>query len=366
MGTHLSNRLRERREELGLSQQQLAEASALTRQSVFAIESGRSSPKVEVALRLAQILESPVEELFGQAAPSASLLTEPIVKGISGRVALAQIAGRWLSYPLQGDGLRQAADGLVVKARGKKVAVEPLRPPREAQDNVVLMGCAPALGLLADRLNARSGPGRFRWFARSSTDSLQALDLGYTHLAGVHLTDEKTGVDNLPDVRRHTRHKDVMMIALARWEVGLLTMAGNPKRIRSLLGIGRHRLVSREAGSGARRLLERELAKAGLPRSMAQHASLEVRGHLEVATAISLGAADVGIASRDAALAFGLDFQPLTEERYDLVIPRRERTDRRMERLFDLMMTAAFQRELSTLGYDVRGCGARIAEAETP
>jgi molybdate-binding protein len=81
-----------------------------------------------------------------------------------------------------------------------------------------------------------------------------------------------------------------------------------------------------------------------------------------VAHAIAIGAGDVGIATRDAALAFGLDFVPLAEERYDLVVSRAELADPRMQRLLDTMTTAAFRRELVALGYDVRACGDRVAE----
>jgi putative molybdopterin biosynthesis protein len=43
--------------------------------------------------------------------------------------------------------------------------------------------------------------------------------------------------------------------------------------------------------------------------------------HSEVALAVSKGTADVGLGVETAALSFGLDFQLLTTERYDLVIP---------------------------------------------
>ncbi len=358
------NRLRILREAAGLSQQDLAQAVGLSRQSVLAIESGRHSPSVDLALRLSALLGCTVEDIFATAAPE-HLLAEPVGATPSGRVALARLHGKWLSYPLRGEDAMRSADGIAIRAKGDRVEIEPLREARLAQENVVLMGCAQALGLLADRLNSRAGAGRFLWFSRSSTDSLRLLGSGQTHLAGVHLTDEKTGEDNLPDVRRHLRRKQIAMITLARWEVGLLTAKGNPRRIRSLAEVSRYRLVLREQGSGARRLLTRELAKHGQLGAISDITSLVAHGHLAVASAISLGAADVGIASRDAALAFGLHFQPLAEERYDLVLPRTLLGDARMVRMMELLHTAAFQRELSALGYDVRQCGQRIAEGVT-
>jgi molybdate-binding protein/DNA-binding XRE family transcriptional regulator len=375
MGGSGQNRVRSARLALGMSQAALAAATRLSRQSIGAIEAGRATPAVDVALRIATTLEASVEELFGARNPEAPLVTEATSRSATERVALAQIAGRWLSYGLDGEALWTAADGLLSQAgdagagrrarapRGS-VPVDPVRPLEEVHHNLVLMGCAVGLGLLADRLNSRPGAGRFLWLSRSSTDALSALARRQTHLAGVHLTDEKTGEPNVADVRRHQGREPVTLITFARWEAGLVTARGNPKQIRSGADLGRRglRCVVRESGSGARRVLDRELGRAGLPRELATQAPLQARGHLQVALAISMGAADVGVATRDAALAFGLHFVPLSEERYDLVVPRSALEDPRVQRLFDTLSSSVFQRELACLGYEVTSSGERVAE----
>ncbi|HEU4580367.1 MAG TPA: substrate-binding domain-containing protein [Polyangiaceae bacterium] len=375
MGGSGQNRVRSARLALGMSQAALAAATRLSRQSIGAIEAGRATPAVDVALRIATTLELSVEELFGARSPEAPLVTEATSRCATERVALAQIAGRWLSYGLDGEAMWTAADGLLSQAgeagagrrarapRGS-VPVDPVRPLEEVHHNLVLMGCAVGLGLLADRLNSRPGAGRFLWLSRSSTDALSALARRQTHLAGVHLTDEKTGEPNVADVRRHQGREPVTLITFARWEAGLVTARGNPKQIRSSADLGRRglRCVVRESGSGARRVLDRELGRAGLPRELATQAPLQARGHLQVALAISMGAADVGVATRDAALAFGLHFVPLSEERYDLVVPRSALEDPRVQRLFDTLSSSVFQRELACLGYEVTSSGERVAE----
>jgi len=384
------SRVRNARVALGMSQAALAAATRLSRQSIGAIESGRATPAVDVALRIASTLESSVEELFSTPRQQAPLVTEATSSSPTERVALAQIAGRWLSYGLDGEATWTAADGLLSQAgdvraglgarAGRKgraphgsVPVDPVRPLEEVHHNLVLMGCAVGLGLLADRLNSRPGAGRFLWLSRSSTDALSALARRQTHLAGVHLTDEKTGESNVADVRRHlltipakagVGREAVLLITFARWEAGLVMARGNPKQLRSGADLGRRglRCVVRETGSGARRVLDRELGRAGLPRELATQAQLQARGHLQVALAVSMGAADVGVATRDAALAFGLHFVPLAEERYDLVVPRSALEDPRVQRLFDTLSASVFQRELACLGYDVRASGERVAE----
>jgi len=381
MTERAESRVRAVREQRGLSQVALATAAQLSRQSIGAIEAGRTLPAVDVALRIARALDVNVEELFAPSPSEAALWTEPTAAGLSGRVALANIAGRWLSYRLDAGAVRSSADALVTsngseqgterqRSAAVRVRVEPLRTPAEARDNVVLMGCALGLGLLADRLNSRSGPGRFLWLTRSSTDALGALAAQQTHLAGVHLVDTKTGEANVADVRRLVGRASLgvtgalALITLARWEAGLVIAPHNAKGIRSVADLGRRglRLVVREAGSGARRLLEAELRKAGLPRQIASEALLQASGHLEVAQAVSMGAADAGIATRDAALAMGLGFVPLAEERFDLVLPLEALADARLARLLDVLSSSAFRRELGCLGYDVRASGARVAE----
>ncbi len=364
MSTLAPNRVRELREAALLSQQALADAVQISRQSVHLMETGRCVPSVDVALRVAQVLDRSVESLFGLPPREQRLWCESESVGVTGRVVLAHLQGRWVSYPLERDVTGRCADALVTRSRGRKVEVELLRPASALSEQVVLMGCAQALGLLADRLNARSGGGRFLWLPRASTHALQSLARGQTHLAGVHLTDTKTGVDNLPDVRRHTRQQEVQLITLARWEAGIVLAIGNPKGVRHSADLRRRglRLAVREVGSGARRLLERELQRCGGSLDAQSDHTLEVRGHLEVGSAIAMGAADAGIATRDAALAFGLPFLPLAEERYDLVIPSELQKDQRMQRLLDLMTTLAFRKELSAIGYDVRCCGERITE----
>ncbi len=366
MVERVANRVRAQREARGLSQLALAERTGLSRQSVGAIEAGRATPAVDVALRIASALDCQVEDLFGAPRDSALLPTDADAPVASGRVAVARISGRWVSYPLVQDGVMTAADGLVTGARHGKVEVEPLRALSEVQENVVMMGCAAGLGLLADRLNTRPGAGRFLWFSRSSTAALQALASQRTHIAGVHLVDAHTGEANVADVRRLGCSEPVVLITLARWEAGLVFRPEDASRIRGIEDLGRPglRLVGREPGAGAQQLLERKVRGHGLPLKLARQPSMRAAGHLDVARAVAMGAADTGVATRDAAMAFGLGFVALAEERYDLAIPRPVLADARLQRLLDVLVSGEFRRELSALGYDVRPSGERVAEIQ--
>ena len=60
----LGNRLKVGRAEKNLSQEQLASAVGVTRQTISSIETGQYNPSALLALRLARYLEKRVEDLF--------------------------------------------------------------------------------------------------------------------------------------------------------------------------------------------------------------------------------------------------------------------------------------------------------------
>jgi putative transcriptional regulator len=60
----MKNRIRVARAEVRMTQQQLAEAIGVSRQTINAIESGKFVPSTVLALKMAQIFEKPVEEIF--------------------------------------------------------------------------------------------------------------------------------------------------------------------------------------------------------------------------------------------------------------------------------------------------------------
>ncbi|WP_391560288.1 helix-turn-helix transcriptional regulator [Robertmurraya sp.] len=58
------NSVKEFRKEKGLTQNQLAESISVTRQTIIAIEKQRYEPAIGTAIKLATVLECPLEKLF--------------------------------------------------------------------------------------------------------------------------------------------------------------------------------------------------------------------------------------------------------------------------------------------------------------
>ena len=64
MSEKLGNRLKERRAELGLTQAELAEICLVSRKTINTVENGIFVPSTVLALKLAEALSVPVEQLF--------------------------------------------------------------------------------------------------------------------------------------------------------------------------------------------------------------------------------------------------------------------------------------------------------------
>lgn len=60
----MKNRIKELRKQKGLRQEDLAEQLAVTRQTIIAVENDKYNPTLELAMKMARLLETTVEDLF--------------------------------------------------------------------------------------------------------------------------------------------------------------------------------------------------------------------------------------------------------------------------------------------------------------
>jgi molybdate-binding protein/DNA-binding XRE family transcriptional regulator len=359
--------LRARRRSLGLTQQELADRVALSRQAVNAIESGGSIPGAEVALRLARALACRVEDLFQLSDAAERLVADYLgpPPAHPQRVALAWLTNRWLARPLTH--LDAAADGLALPASAGQAQVELLAAKESLAGTIFGVGCDPAMGVLSAHLaraTAAGGGPRLRWFQAGSTAALAAVARGEAHLAGSHLLDSRTETYNVAPAAALLAAEPATIVTFAHWEEGLILAHGNPMGIRAIADLGRPevRLVNREEGSGSRLLLDAQLRQLGIGPKLVRGYDRLASGHLAVAGAIASGAADVGLGIRAAAVAEGLEFLPLREERFDLVIPNRHLEHPTVVRLMESLRSATLVREIEALpGYDPREMGCVVA-----
>ncbi len=286
------------------------------------------------------------------------------------RVVVGEVGGRLLASPLsRGAGAITSlsqADGVVVIPRGEqglepgqKAQVRLLRPPSELKDTIFCTGSHDvALDLLAQKL---SHTGRRLVSANvGSQGGLLALRRGEAHVAGSHLLDPGSGKYNSPYLAQYVGELPVRLITLAHRSQGLMVRRGNPLRLEGISDLAGKgvRIVNRQRGAGTRLLLDYHLSLLGIPAADIIGYNQEEYTHLAVAAAVASGRADCALGVAAAAHALDLDFVPLFQERYDLVIPEQYIQSDLLAPLLAALRDPGFRESVAALpGYDVARMG---------
>ena len=141
---------------------------------------------------------------------------------------------------------------------------------------------------------------------------------------------------------------------------------GNPKEIRNWEDLGRRdlRVLNRRPGSSARILMDVQLKKMGILPATVEGYDTIMRSHLTVAAAIAEGEADLAIGTERVSRQMdGIDFIPLLEERFDLVIPIAAMETPAVQTMLSILRSDAFFKEIQPFsGNDYRDLGRVITE----
>ena len=367
------NKLAEVRQRRGLTAAVLASKAGVTRQTIYAIEARRYIPNTLVALRLAQILEVSVEDLFSMAEPASTAQESTPVDLLFSRsesgqpdqpVRLAKVGRRLigvLSPPVLGE--LPAADAIITgRGPGGRTLVRPIHDAADVKSRLIIAGCDPAMPVLARQVRAQSNIELITAMC-SSRQALEWLEDRKIHIAGTHLGGKSAGESNLTVIKKFFPRGGVRIVTFASWEEGLVVAAGNPKGISGVGDLVRPEvtIINRELGAGARLLLDSSLGRDGIsPRKINGYAQT-TSGHVLAAWHVHSGKADCCIATRAAARVFGLSFIPLASERYDLVIPEQYYSLPAVQIVLDTLNRASLRSELEALGgYDTTRTGCLI------
>ncbi|WP_041404022.1 substrate-binding domain-containing protein [Planctopirus limnophila] len=342
-----ANQVRKFRLLAGLTQQQLAEQSGISRTAVTAIEGAKLVPSVAAALALSRTLGASVEDLF-DSSPINMPPKRPVwawqppsfwqTSTDETPHFLAEVGGELIQYP---------ASARPVTTPWPVIGTQETN--HDPSRTLVLAGCDPAAGLLAEKFALDTGM-HLLVIPRSSRAALDLVAQGKAHLAGLHFSSPETPDGNV-QLARESLDKGFALLRLANWDEGVAVQPA--AKLKTLVSIQKSRLtwVGREQGSGARRCFDQLFHGKKKP-------AHEVHNHRAVAEAIRSGFVNAGICHKLASAEAGLDFLPVQQEAYDLCIPEAYFDDDRVQCLIRVVQSTSYRKVMAQLpGYDTSETG---------
>jgi len=340
---------------------------------------------VSATLTFTLFVKPLIYSLLGLKAPGPDTITAKLSRQVASslgqeefiRVKIGSVAGNLIATPVtRGAGALMSlvrADGIIRVpaqsegiAAGHAVTVELMRSTRDIENTLVCIGSHDnALDVLGNYLRKKHPEYSLSSAHVGSMGGLLALKRGEAHLAGTHLLDEETGEYNESYIKKLLPDMKVLLVNLVYRTQGFIVPRGNPKGIKGFEDLRRKDVVfvNRQAGAGTRLLTDLHLRKLRIDPGVVNGYYHEEFTHMAVAAAVLSGAADTGLAVLSAAQALDLDFVPVTQERYDLAIPREFYDTPMMQALLGIIRADNEFREriVSMGGYGVAEMGRVIA-----
>jgi excisionase family DNA binding protein len=198
-----------------------------------------------------------------------------------------------------------------------------------------------------------------------SLKGIECLSRNKAQASCIHVLDTETGQYNLPFLNRQLAPQGYVVVNLWYRRQGLIVKKGNALGIRSLDDVVKKkvRFINRNKGSGTRVLFEYLLGQKGFEEREIVAFDEEVDTHLEVGLQVLFDEADVGLGIEYVSHLLSMDFIPLQEERFDLVIPKELWPTRVMKEFVGSIDPARIRRLSRSLpGYNLKDAGKVLFE----
>ncbi|WP_238119334.1 MULTISPECIES: helix-turn-helix transcriptional regulator [unclassified Xanthobacter] len=194
-------------------------------------------------------------------------------------------------------------------------------------------------------------------FLDGTLDGLARAAAGTCIAAGLHMPDGDGW--NISQVEHQFGHEPWVLLEWTRRSRGLICRADlrrPPSRLKEARGL---RFQLRQPEAGSELVLDRLLQREGLSRADLLPVDTVERSETDLAMAIATGRADVGLGIEAAARQFNLDFVPLQEERFDLLVWRQAYFEPSFQKFVTFCRAPALAARAEALGgYDVSGFGS--------
>jgi putative molybdopterin biosynthesis protein len=193
----------------------------------------------------------------------------------------------------------------------------------EREKHVLIAGSDdPLIRQVIDLFNAKND-GVIYYAPVGSINGLKLLQAKAASMSCVHILDMEKKSYTLSYITRYLSGNEYRAIQLFYRMQGLMVKKDNPKGIHSIKDLSNKGItfINRNQGTGTRLLFDFLLRENAIPQSAVIGYGNEAASHMEAGIAVLKGDADAAFGIKYTAHILDLDFVPLFQERFDLVIP---------------------------------------------
>ena len=286
------------------------------------------------------------------------------------RVKLGLINNKYVATPIKrgagtittlvnADGVIRVPQNVEGINEGEKVDIELLKDISEINNTIISIG---SHDIVMDIINDELIKESFGKVNLSSThvgsfQGLLSIIKGESHIAPIHLFDVESETYNIPFINKYVE-EDVALIKLVKRTQGIIVKKGNPLNIKSVNDLINVRYINRQKGSGTRILFDYLLKKNNINKDDISGYEREEFTHMSLAKAIENGGADCGLGVYSAAHIFDLDFIPICEEEYDLLLKKDMLNSEYINYLLCTINKKSFINKVKSLGgYNLENMG---------
>ncbi|CEH34963.1 molybdopterin biosynthesis protein [Romboutsia lituseburensis] len=282
------------------------------------------------------------------------------------RVKLGKVNGEYIAMPIKqgagtitslvnADGVIRVSQNIEGIAQGSSVKVELLKDIDEINKTILAIGSHDLIvDLISSELTKNSlGQFKLNSIYVGSEQGILALKNDECNISPAHLfklEDE--------DYSKYFIDEDISIIKLAKRTQGIIVKKGNPLKIESLDELVKYRIVNRQKGSASRILLDNFIDSKNIKKSSINGYKREESTNMSVAKTIQNDDADCAIGIYSVSKAFGLDFIPICEHEYGILVKTKNLQDDSIKKMLDVINSNPFKQKINSLGgYDLSQCG---------
>ncbi|WP_071461446.1 molybdopterin biosynthesis protein [Bacillus massilinigeriensis] len=280
------------------------------------------------------------------------------------RMNIGFVDGRLIANPLtraagvtmslvRADGLLVIPANLLGYEQGDKVEVELLKPLEEIHNSIVFSGSHDmTIDLLSSHMKRKRADRKIVSSHVGSMAGLMAIRKGEAHVAGIHMLDPETKEYNLTYVKKILAGKKVVLYPFLKRTQGWMVPKGNPLGINDAADIARTgaEYANRQKGAGTRILFDLLLAEACLSPEQINGYDREMFSHLSVAAEVKGNIKATGLGILPAAKAMDLDFIPVADESYDLLMTQEFFESEKGRELLAVIQSEPFRNDVARIG----------------